>query len=264
MGAAIARRLQTAGFELTLWNRTAERARAVGVGRVATDPGEAVAGAEVILSILFGPESVRETYARIEPQAGQVFVDMTTSGPDVLEELAGRLESAGASLLAAPILGSIPAIEQGTAVIVVGGEEGAWQRARPVLEAFGQPEHVGRRRDAAGLKLMNNAMLAVYSAAAAELLAAARREGLDPEAVFRLLTRAVPYLEARRRGYLERDHSNPIFEVKGMIKDLDLALGLGHAAGAAMPAVAEVRELFGLAAYEHEDDEITAVMEVYL
>ena len=177
MGAAIARRLQAAGFELTLWNRTAERARAVGVGRVAADPGEAVAGAEVVLSILFGPESVRETYARIEPRAGQTFVDMTTSGPDVLEELAGRLEPAGASLLAAPILGSIPSIDEGTALILVGGEDAAWEKARPVLEAFGKPEHVGGRRDAAALKLVNNAMLAVCNAATAELLAAARVRG---------------------------------------------------------------------------------------
>jgi 3-hydroxyisobutyrate dehydrogenase-like beta-hydroxyacid dehydrogenase len=263
MGAAIARRLQAAGFELTIWNRTTERARALGVGSVATDPGEAVAGAEVVLSMLFGPESVRETYARVEPRAGQVFVDMTTSGPDVLEELAGRLEPAGASLLAAPILGSIPSIDEGTALILVGGEDAAWERARPVLEAFGTPERVGGRRDAAALKLVSNAMLAVCNAATAELLAAAGRQGLDSETVFRLLSRTVPYLQVRRRGYLERDHSKPIFEVKGMVKDLDLALGLGHVAGAAMPTVAEVRELFGLAAMEHEDDEITALIEVY-
>jgi 3-hydroxyisobutyrate dehydrogenase-like beta-hydroxyacid dehydrogenase len=263
MGAAIARRLQSAGHELTLWNRTAERARAVGVGNVAADPGEAAAGAEVILSILFGPGSVRETYAAVEPHAGQVFVDMTTSGPDVLEELALRLEPAGASLLAAPIVGSIPAIEEGSALILIGGEDAALERARPVLEAFGKPEHVGSRRDAAALKLVANAMLAACNAAAAELLAAARREGLDSETVFRLLTRSVPYLQVRRRGYLEGDHSRPIFEVNSMIKDLDLALGLGHAAGAAMPTIAEVRELFGLAALEHGGDEISAVIEVY-
>lgn len=263
MGAAIARRLQSAGHELTLWNRTAERARAVGVGNVAADPGEAAAGAEVILSILFGPGSVRETYAAIAPHAGQVFVDMTTSGPDVLEELALRLEPAGASLLAAPIVGSIPAIEEGSALILIGGEDAAFERARPLLEAFGKPEHVGSRRDAAALKLVANAMLAACNAAAAELLAAARREGLDSETVFRLLTRSVPYLQVRRRGYLEGDHSRPIFEVNSMIKDLDLALGLGHAAGAAMPTIAEVRELFGLAALEHGGDEISAVIEVY-
>jgi 3-hydroxyisobutyrate dehydrogenase-like beta-hydroxyacid dehydrogenase len=263
MGAAIARRLQAAGHDLTLWNRTADRARAVGAGRVAADLGDAVAEAEVVLSILFDPDSVRETYLRLEPRRGQVYVDSTTAGPEVHEELAPRLEAAGASLLAAPILGSIPAIEEGGALILVGGEAAAFEKAGPVLEAFGKPEYVGSRREAAGLKLLNNAMLGVTTAAAAELLATASREGLDLEAAFRLLSRSVPYLTARRRGFLERDHSRPNFDVGGMVKDLDLALGLGHGAGAAMPTVAQVRELFGLAAPEHGGHEITSVIEVF-
>jgi 3-hydroxyisobutyrate dehydrogenase len=263
MGAAIARRIQAAGHELTLWNRTAERARAVGVGRVATDLGDAVSDAEVVISILFGPDSVREAYSQLEPRRGQVYADSTTAGPDVHEELAPRLEAAGASLLATPILGSIPAIGEGSAMILVGGDAAAFERARPVLEAFGKPEHVGGRREAAGLKLLNNAMLGISTAAAAELLATASREGLDLEAAFRLLARSVPYLTARRRGFIDRDHSRPIFEVDGMIKDLDLALELGHGAGGAMPTVAQVRELFGLAAPEHGGDEITSVIEVF-
>lgn len=263
MGAAIARRIQAAGHELTLWNRTADRARAVAVGRVASHLQDAVSDAEVVISILFGPDSVRETYRRLEPRRGQVYVDSTTAGPEVHEELAPWLEAAGASLLAAPILGSIPAIEEGGALILVGGDASAFQTARPVLEAFGKPDYMGSRREAAGLKLLNNAMLGVCTAAAAELLATASREGLDLESAFRLLARSVPYLAVRRRGFLERDHSRPIFEVGGMVKDLDLALGLGHGAGAAMPTVAQVRELFGLAAPEHGGEEISSVIEVF-
>jgi 3-hydroxyisobutyrate dehydrogenase-like beta-hydroxyacid dehydrogenase len=263
MGAAIARRIQAAGHELTLWNRTADRARAVAVGRVASHLQDAVSDAEVVISILFGPDSVRETYRRLEPRRGQVYVDSTTAGPEVHEELAPGLEAAGASLLAAPILGSIPAIEEGGALILVGGDASAFQTARPVLEAFGKPDYMGSRREAAGLKLLNNAMLGVCTAAAAELLATASREGLDLESAFRLLARSVPYLAVRRRGFLERDHSRPIFEVGGMVKDLDLALGLGHGAGAAMPTVAQVRELFGLAAPEHGGEEISSVIEVF-
>ena len=65
------------------------------------------------------------------------------------------------------------------------------------------------------------------------------------------------------RSFIDRDHGRPIFEVGGMVKDLDLALELGHGAGAAMPTVAQVRELFGLAAPEHGGDEITSVIEVF-
>ncbi|HEY4025159.1 MAG TPA: NAD(P)-binding domain-containing protein, partial [Candidatus Dormibacteraeota bacterium] len=143
MGTAIARRLAAAGHDLTLWNRTRERARAVGVGRVADTAAEAAVPADVVLSILYDAASVREVYGGLDPRQGQVFVEMSTAGPEVAEELAPRLAAAGAELLAAPILGTIPAIEQATARILVGGDAAAFERVRPVLAAFGRPEMVG-------------------------------------------------------------------------------------------------------------------------
>ncbi|HEY7201204.1 MAG TPA: NAD(P)-binding domain-containing protein, partial [Candidatus Dormibacteraeota bacterium] len=139
MGAAIARRLAGAGFELTLWNRTPERARAVGAGRVAESAAEATETADVVLSILYDAASLRQVYAGLRPRRGQIFVEMSTAGPDIPDELAAMLAPAGVELLAAPILGSIPAIEQATALILVGGDGAAFERVRPVLAAFGQP-----------------------------------------------------------------------------------------------------------------------------
>ena len=265
MGSAIARRVAAGGYQLTLWNRTPDRARAVGVGRVVESPEAAVEGAEVVLSSLYDPASIRDVYARVERTAasGQVFLEMSTVGPEVLEELAPRLASCGADLLASPISGSIPAIEQGSALILVGGDAGAFERARPVLATFGQPEHVGDRRQAAGLKLLNNAMLGICNLAAAELLAAARRADIDLEATFRLLCRLVPYLQARRNGFMEGVHEPPLFQLTGMVKDLDLALDTGHRAGASLPIVALTREIFATAIPEHGDREMTAVMERY-
>jgi 3-hydroxyisobutyrate dehydrogenase-like beta-hydroxyacid dehydrogenase len=262
MGAAIARRLAAAGHDLVLWNRTPERARAVGVGRVAESVEDAIHGADIVLSILYDAGAVAEVYSRVRPQ-GQLFVEMSTAGPDIEEQLAERLEAAGSHLLTAPILGSVPAIEQGSAVILAGGEEGDLERARTVLQAFGKPEYVGSRREASQLKLLNNAMLAACSVAAAELLATAEREGLDPTTVFRLLNRMVPSLQVRARSLLERDHSEPTFELDAILKDLDLALAVGHAAGAAMPVAAQARELYRLAVPEHGRDEMTAVIELF-
>ncbi len=263
MGAAIARRLAAAGFELVLWNRTRERAEAVGLGTVATTAAEAAAAVEVVLSILFGPEAAREVYGSLHPQPGQVFVEMSTAGPDVLDELAGRLSQAGADLLAAPIVGTTLVIEQSAAMILVGGDLAAFERVRPILQAFGRPEHVGDRRQAAILKLINNAMFGTASLLAAELMAAATRAGVDPEAAFRILSRTMPYLEARRRGYLQHSHENPMFELAGMVKDLELAQDLGHRAGAAVPVVSLARELYALAEPEHGREEMTAVIEIY-
>ena len=263
MGAAIARRVAGAGHELVLWNRTRSRAEAVGVGTVAATPEEAVRGQEVVLSILFGPESVRATYGRLTPEPGQVYCELSTAGPEVPGEIAPRVEEHGAALLTCPIVGSIPSIENGSATLLLGGDERAAERALPVLRTFSVPQPGGTREQAAALKLINNAMLGVTSAVAAELLNAARRQGLDPDLVFERLSGFVPYLNARKRGFLNRDHSNPSFLLNGMRKDLDLALAAAHAAGAALPVTAAAGELFTLAEPGHADDEMTAVIEVF-
>jgi 3-hydroxyisobutyrate dehydrogenase len=263
MGAAIARRLAAAGHDLTLWNRTLDRARAVGVGRVVETAAEAAAAADVVLSILYDAASVREVYAGLRPHRGQVYVEMSTAGTDVVEELAAMVEAGGAELLVAPILGSIPAIEQVSALILAGGGTDAFERVRPVLAAFGQPELAGSRREAAGLKLLANAFLHVSSLAAAELMAAARRADLDEAAAFPLLCRIMPYLQARSRGYLERVHDRPMFELSGAVKDQGLALDLGRAHGAAMPLLAVSRELYAMAEPQHGHEEMTAVIETY-
>ncbi|MBO0708653.1 MAG: NAD(P)-dependent oxidoreductase [Candidatus Dormibacteraeota bacterium] len=263
MGTAIARRVAGAGHELVLWNRTRSRAEEVGVGSVAGTPEEAVRGQEVVLSILFGPESVRGTYERLEPEAGQVYCEMSTAGPELPGMIAPLIEERGAALLTCPIVGSLPAIEDGSATLLVGGDEAAAEKALPVLRAFSTPRPAGSREQAAALKLINNAMLGVTSAVAAELLNAGRRQGLDPERVFERLSGFVPYLNTRRRGYLDRDHSNPMFELDGMCKDLDLALRAAHGAGAALPVTAAAGELFALAAPQHAGDEMTAVIEVF-
>lgn len=263
MGSAIARRIAQQGHELTLWNRTRQRAEAVGVGRVANSPGEAAAGAEVVLSIVFDAGAVGSLYAQLEPKPGQVFVEMSTAGPTVPEQIAPRIEAAGASLLAAPIVGSIPAIDDGSAALLVGGDPAVLERARQVLEAFGRPEHVGSRTDAASLKLIANAMLGNVVLAAAELMSTAAAAGLPEETAFWLLTRIVPYLTVRRRGLLEHDHDNPIFELRGIRKDLDLMLEAGHGAGASLPLAALARELYAAAEPTRGNQEMTAVIERY-
>src|SRR5581483_7188316 len=167
MGAAIARRIAASGHELHLWNRTAERARAVGVGTVASKPEEAAAAAEIVLTIVTDPRAVADVYSRLQPRDDQVFVEMSTVGPDAVEALAARFPH----MLAAPILGSVPAIESASALVLVGGAAADYARAEPVLKTFGEPRHSGTRRQAAALKLVSNAMFGTCSAVAAELQA---------------------------------------------------------------------------------------------
>src|SRR6202521_3880033 len=92
MGGAIARRLNSEGHQLTLWNRTRERAEALGVGKVGATPAEAAENAEVVVSILTDADAVRAAYlgegGAAKVARNQVFVDMSTAGPDISAEIA--------------------------------------------------------------------------------------------------------------------------------------------------------------------------------
>ena len=265
MGSALARRL--AEYEPTLWNRTRARAEQVGAGRVAATPADAVRDADVVLISLTGAAAVRAAFGGPEgalaAAAGQIFVEMSTSGPAVLEELRPQLIATGSALIDAPIVGAPTVVLRGAAAILVGGAPADVERARPVLEKCGEVRHTGPLGSGACLKLVANSMLGVLTTAAAELQTAGLAVGLDGKDVFWVLTRLAPSLEMRRAGYLDGRHEPTLFAVRDLLKDLDLALELFHRSTAQAPLTALVRELVGEAAAKGPDLDITAVITRY-
>src|SRR5258706_13365706 len=167
MGGAMARRLKSQGHELTLWNRTRERAEALGAGKVAATPAEAAQDGEVVISMLTDANAVRAAYlgdsGAAKAAQGQVFVEMSTAGPDLSKELAPLIEATGAQFVEAPVLGSIAAVEAGTLIILAAGDEAALERARPVLEDLGEVRRVGEVGRAASLKLAANSIMAAVN-----------------------------------------------------------------------------------------------------
>ena len=164
MGSAIAGRLSGAGFELTLWNRTRERAHALGIGQVAETPTAAARNADVIISSLTGPDAVRAAYlgpsGALSAAKGKLIVEMSTAGPDLVADLAKEVAAAGARLVDAPILGAPPIVLAGEAAILISGAKGDVAAATPVLAPLGTVRHVGTLGKAARLKLVANSMLA--------------------------------------------------------------------------------------------------------
>lgn len=267
MGSALAQRLADLGFQVTLWNRTRSRAEAVGVGTVVDTPADAVHAAEVIISSLTGPEALRATYGgprgALSEADGQLFIEMSTAGPDAVAELESQVLQASSTLVDAPISGMPPLVLRGAAAVLVGGADTDVESARPVLQAFGEVRHVGPLGSGARLKLVANSMLGALTTAAAELQVAGEMSGLDPEHVFWILARLVPSLELRRAGYLTGPHAPAQFALRDLRKDLDLGLDLFRRNGADVPLVALVRELVGGAASTAADLDITAVITRY-
>jgi len=267
MGGAIARHLHDLGHDLTLWNRTRSRAEALGVGKVAASPAEAVKQAEVVISILTDASAVRSAYLGDGGAANaakeQVFIEMSTAGPDVIKEVQPAIERTGAKFVECPVMGRITAMETGKGFLLAAGDDEAVERARPVLEAIGEMRRIKDAETAAKLKLIANTGLVVISALAAEVLAAGAAAGVDREDVFWVLTRFAPLLAGRRAGFIEHRHEPVTFALRDAAKDLRLATEVYHRAGAFTPLADATTELYERAAKTAGDLEMSAIVTVY-
>jgi 3-hydroxyisobutyrate dehydrogenase-like beta-hydroxyacid dehydrogenase len=264
MGGAMARRLAASGFDVILWNRTPDRAAALHIGRVAATPADAVRDAQLVISSLTNESAIREVYlgdaGALTGAAGKLLIEMSTAGPEIIEELGRDAGARGARLLEAPVVGSVPAVESGKLLILVAGEGADLDTARPVLERLGDLLFVGRRGNAQRLKLIANSMLGITGTAAAELLAAGTALGLEREQVFSILVRFAPGLGVRERGFLHDEHTPTMFAVRDLLKDLDLGLKAYGDAGVATPLVRDARERYAAAMAESADLDISAVI----
>jgi 3-hydroxyisobutyrate dehydrogenase-like beta-hydroxyacid dehydrogenase len=264
MGGAMARRLVASDFDVTLWNRTPDRAQALHLGRVAATPADAARDADVIISSLTNEAAIRDVYLGehgvLRSAAGKLLIEMSTAGPEVIEALDREAQAQGAHLLEAPVVGSVPAVESGKLLILVAGEPTDLETARPVLERLGDVSYVGQRGNGQRLKLIANSMLGITSAAAAELLAAGVALGLERQQVFSILVRFAPGLAVRERGFLQDEHTPTMFAVRDLLKDLDLGLRAYGNVGVATPLVGDARERFAAAMAESADLDISAVV----
>jgi 3-hydroxyisobutyrate dehydrogenase-like beta-hydroxyacid dehydrogenase len=267
MGGAIARRLTSQGHELTLWNRTREKAQALGAGKVAATPAEAAREADVVISMLTDADAVRTAYlgdeGALKSAKHQVFIEMSTAGPNVAAELAPRLEKAGAQYVEAPVIGSVPAVEAGTLVVLAAGKEAAVERARPVLQALGEVRHVGDLGSAAALKLVANSMLAGVTALAAELQSAGTAAGLNAEEVFWAISRIAPSLSMRKAGLVDHRYEPVLFALRDAVKDLNLALDVYRRSSSAAPLTEKTKELYERAAKSVGELDMSAIASLY-
>ena len=149
MGAPMATRLLQAGHHVTVWNRTPERATPlVERGAVAAaSPAKAAAGVDVAITMLATPDAIEQVVFGDEGLAlalgpGQVFIDMSTVGPETVGDVAARLPE-GVSMVDAPVRGSVPQATEGSLDVFVGATDEGFERVRPILESLGDVRYVG-------------------------------------------------------------------------------------------------------------------------
>ncbi|MFE1341605.1 NAD(P)-dependent oxidoreductase [Streptomyces sp. NPDC058733] len=218
MGAPMARRLLAAGHPLTVFNRTPARAEPlVAEGAVAADsPERAVRDADVVITMLEGPEALAAVADAVVPvlRPGVTWAEMSTVGPDAVRELAGRLGN-GVRLVDAPVMGSTDRAAEGTLGILAGGDASAVEH---VLARLGSVTRTGPLGSGAALKLVLNTAVIGGVGLVAEALRLADALGLDDDTA-RTALAAGPLGGVVARAFAEAAH----FATALAVKDLALA-----------------------------------------
>ena len=246
MGGRMAARLMAAGYPVTGYNRTAQKAAAlVEAGmRLAPSPRAVAEASDAVFSMVTDDAALRAVALGPDGvvaglSAGATFVEMSTVSPALVRELAAAVAARGAAMLDAPVSGSTVTVEAGQASIVVGGDPQVLERVRPYLLAIGPTvTHVGALGLAKTMKIAINLGLAVQMLAFSEAVLLAEKSGVARErAVEAVLKSVVASPMVKYRGPLVLGMpEEAMFDVAMMQKDLQLALDQGHAAGAPVGA----------------------------
>jgi len=272
MGAGMARSLARSGFDVAAWNRSAEKARTLADDdiTVVEKPEEAVAGASVVVTMLFDAASVEGvmTGALDAMAGGAVWAQTSTVGLDGTAELAALARAHGVGFVDAPVLGTRQPAEQGQLTVLAAGPADLRDAVAPVFEAIGtKTVWVGEEPGAAHrLKLVVNAWVFSVVAGTAQSITLAERLGLDPQLFLDTIAGGAldaPYVQLKGRAMIAGDYP-PAFAVDGALKDSGLIGDALRASGADDRLITAVNALFAdVAAAGRDGEDMAAVAEVF-
>jgi 3-hydroxyisobutyrate dehydrogenase-like beta-hydroxyacid dehydrogenase len=274
MGSRMAANLRRAGFDLTVFNRTRATAEAWATehgGEVAETPAAVAAAADVVITmvvdgaqvdqVLLGDDGVAQGAA-----PGLLCVDMSTISPAHTRRIGAALAARAIAFMDAPVTGSSPKAQDGTLTIMAGGSAADFERARPLFEAMGELiVHAGELGDGETIKVINNAVAAINTAAVAEALVLASSAGIDLDALVRVMSAGSggsAMLELKAPAMRAHDYAT-LFKLEHMLKDVSLCLAEADAAGVPFEFAAAVRDILAAAAARGlGDQDFAALLEV--
>ena len=251
MGAAIAARLIEVGHEVTVWNRTPDKAKPLGEAgaKVVSSPAAVAAASEAVITILTDGKAIDEVYTGATgllsgDVKGKLFIEMSTVAPKVETDLAPKVRAKGAAMVECPVGGSTAPARKGQLLGLMGAEPADADRARPILEQLCRKvEHCGPVGAGSAMKLAINLPLMVAWQAYGEAFAIARSVGWEPR---RLLDLFVESNGANKALGMRADMIVKMFEcedpgpttfsIANALKDVRTMVAAGEALGAEMNA----------------------------
>lgn len=254
MGSAMAKNLVKAGFEVTVWNRSAEKCReleALGA-TVAATPRHVVENCPVTFAMLADPAAALAVCDGPEGvlagvSAGKGYVDMSTVDAATSGQIAAAVTARGGRFLEAPVSGSRKPAEEGTLIILAAGDRSLYDEALPGLERMGKKMlHLGGVGNGARMKLVVNMVMGGVMTAFCEGLALGEKAGLDQSDILDVLDAGAmsnPMFRLKG-GQIVQGNFATAFPLKHMQKDMRLAVALGDGVGQPLFSAAAANELF--------------------
>ncbi|WP_083528039.1 NAD(P)-dependent oxidoreductase [Curtobacterium ammoniigenes] len=272
MGAGVARSLIREHHDVTVWNRTEDRARPLADdgAHVASSAADAVANAEIVVLTLFDTDAVVDVLdaAAGDAPADAIWVQSSTIGLEGTETVVALADKYGITLIEAMMLGTKAPAEQGKLTMLAAGPEHLIDRVRPVLDAMGSKTVVAGHTvgNGSALKLAANAWIASITAATAQSLTLTRALGLDPGLFLAAIEGTAsdsPYAHAKGTAMID-DQFAPQFALDGLRKDIGLMLDAATPAGVGTTLLEALRDTYAAASRDgHGADDIAAVVTAF-
>lgn len=254
MGTGIIKNLLKAGNQVTVYNRTKAHAQAVldAGARWADSPRQAASTAEVTITMVGYPQDVEDVYTRADgifagAQPGSLVIDMTTSTPSLAVKLTRLAHQRQLLALDAPVSGGDIGAQKATLTVMVGGDQAAYEQARPLFKQLGQRvNYFGAAGDGQHAKMANQIMIAGTMTGLTEMLVYAKAAGLDLPTVLATLSSGGAdnwSMDNYVPRILKGDYT-PGFFAKHFLKDLRIALQEAERMHLDLPATKQAKALY--------------------
>ncbi|MFN2122863.1 MAG: NAD(P)-dependent oxidoreductase [Candidatus Promineifilaceae bacterium] len=257
MGGGMAANLQKSGYDLIVYNRTAEKAQPlVAAGaELASSPAQLAEEVNMLFTMLADPDAVLQTALGEEGflphlPAGALWIDCSTTNPSFARHMGAQANARGVRFIDAPVAGSKEPAANGELTFFAGASEEDLEDCRPEMESMGQHIfHAGAVGMGTSLKVVFNHQLAVAMASFAEGAVLGQELGIDREMLFDFLfaTPVVAPFIQNKRSKMESGEYDTEFPLKLMQKDLHMASIAGYESGAALPLGSVAKEIYQLA-----------------
>jgi len=231
MGKNAAASIRRHGFDMVVYDirpEAMEGLAAMGAAK-ASSPADVLARCDVVVTMVFGPKEVEAVLRGADgflsgDCAGKIWIDMTTSSPFLMRDLATEFAAKGGKAVDAPVTGSVDAAIRGDMPMFVGGEDAVIEQVRPVIEAMGQLRKVGAYGNGYVAKLVNNQLWKIHAAAIGEAMVTAKLAGLDPAVWWEVMKggAADSFVLSHDVPSIFAGHYDPSFPIRLCLKDLSL------------------------------------------